>query len=835
MMHKFQFSLLKRPNHLVLTGLLVLTVAIIAAGAVLVGDAAAALALRSQPAQTADASTFHPAFALLDANGGNVLDSGLPVSTMETCGACHDTDYIASHNGHADTGLDEFSALNAEMNCFLCHTSNPNNTARTTELQAGRFDWASTATLLGNGVLNATQTGGVEWNREAFDAAGVLKTEFVMVGDPTSYNCGQCHGVVHTGEEPLVITGCEDEAEGLPTRTATTGQVIASERISTSGLNLSGKAAISRSWDVHAERALECTDCHYSLNNPVYTRPDAGLEHLTFDPRRLEPGEYLERPSHELANGERRCEDCHTIESTHNWLPYKESHVSVVSCESCHVPKLYAPAVAYYDQTVINLEAESASQGQTSCRGIEGETGTLEALVTGYTPVLMPHLNDDGKQLVTPYNLVTTWSWVTGDSGAEMPVSQEAVQAAWVENGVYAAEVLAAFDSDGNGSLEDSELFIDTPEKQATIASRLADQGIDGAKIAGKIQPYPINHSVTTGDWATRDCAACHGSDSRITTAIQLADRLPGGVVPTFVADESVITNGEISTSEDGGVYYQPVTSENSLYVLGHDSIGWIDLLGGLMFLSVLVGVSVHGGLRFYATMRHKPQQKQLKRVYMYAVYERLWHWLQTFTILLLIFTGLIIHKPDVFGIFSFAYVVLVHNVAAAILVINAALSLFYHLVSGEIQQYIPHPYGFFDQAIVQAKFYINGIFKHEPHPFEKTPDRKLNPLQQVTYFGILNVLLPLQIITGLAMWGAQEWPKVTERLGGLAFLAPFHSLVAWSFAAFIVLHVYLTTTGHEPLAGIRAMMYGWDELETHPLEEAPAEPAAQSADQPVS
>jgi thiosulfate reductase cytochrome b subunit len=200
----------------------------------------------------------------------------------------------------------------------------------------------------------------------------------------------------------------------------------------------------------------------------------------------------------------------------------------------------------------------------------------------------------------------------------------------------------------------------------------------------------------------------------------------------------------------------------------------------------------------------------------MYSVYERLWHWLQTFVILLLLFTGLVIHRPDTFGIFSFRYVVLTHNILAVILAINAGLSLFYHLASGEIKQYIPRPRGFFDQAFEQAIYYIRGIFRGAEHPFEKTPDSKLNPLQQITYFGILNVLLPLIGITGILMWGSQLLPDVSARIGGLTFLAPFHTLIAWLFASFIVAHVYLTTTGPKPLAAIRAMVGGWDEVEVH-------------------
>ena len=110
---------------------------------------------------------------------------------------------------------------------------------------------------------------------------------------------------------------------------------------------------------------------------------------------------------------------------------------------------------------------------------------------------------------------------------------------------------------------------------------------------------------------------------------------------------------------------------------------------------------------------------------------------------------------------------VLVHNIIAGILAVNAGLALFFHLATGEIQQYIPRPKGFFDRTITQVKYYLLDIFKGVEHPFEKTKDKKLNPLQQVTYFGLLNVLLPLQGITGILMWGLQRWPHLAGRLGG--------------------------------------------------------------------
>jgi thiosulfate reductase cytochrome b subunit len=91
-----------------------------------------------------------------------------------------------------------------------------------------------------------------------------------------------------------------------------------------------------------------------------------------------------------------------------------------------------------------------------------------------------------------------------------------------------------------------------------------------------------------------------------------------------------------------------------------------------------------------------------------------------------------------------------------------------------------------------------------------------MNPLQHLTDDGILHVFLPFQMITGALMWGVQKFPTFANALGGLPFLAPFHSLVAWLFATFILVHVYMTTTGATPLEATRAMITGYEEVEVH-------------------
>ncbi len=863
-----------------------------------------------EPAPVSQASDLHPNFALLDADGVNVLESGGAVSTMQTCGQCHDTNFIQSHAFHSDLGLSDYKEgkdLNAsgglfgkwdpltyrylsqngderldlstaewlmlngsrvvgggpavtsrdgaaltnlkasasnpetaildkdgdvavwdwdksgvmEMNCFLCHLEKPNAAAREEAIKAGDFGDANTATLTGLNVV-AKASEGWEWKADAFNELGEVKSELLAIQDPTNENCAACHGEVHpSAGEPITINQCDLDYP----QTATTGQVVSGQRIDQSGVNLSNKSKFDYAWDIHAQRQLQCTDCHYALNNPSHISEiqKSNPDHIVYDPRSLEIGEYLKRPDHNFARGEsaqfnvapeykatmRRCENCHDAGKSHaNWLPYIETHMEVVACETCHIPQMYAPAIQTYDWTVITTQGGAA----TKCRGVEGTPNQVTSLVTGYQPVLLNRTNVDGETLLAPYNLITSFYWVYDDAnGNKRPVRLIDLEAAYLDGKSYAADIVAAFDADQDGKVSDAELVIDSPAKEDLVKGKLSALGLSNPRIEGLVQPYSINHNVVKGENALNDCKACHNEESRMTQPIKLADHAP--VIPVFDAANNVNGTGELVTGEDGALYYKPVPAKDGIYIFGSSRVSWIDWFGALAFTGSLLGVFGHGTLRYLAARKQPKGHVKTKRVYMYESYRRFWHWLQTASIVLLLLTGLVIHRPDIFGAFSFPGMVTVHNVVAVILVVNAALSLFYHLATDQLRQFIPHPYGFFDDAILQAKYYISGIFKGEPHPFEKRPDSRMNPIQKATYFGLLNVLLPLQIITGALMWAVQKFPDIA---GGLPFLAPFHSLVAWLFGTFIVVHVYMTTTGATPLEAMRAMVTGYEEVEEH-------------------
>ena len=873
------------------------------AGGVL--TAAMGIQLLASAAPEGQPAPFHPVFPLLDSAEAPVLESGEPVSTMTTCGGCHDTAYIAEHDIHGRAGLPQVPAGQApsgrpwdtsaglfgqwdpllyryltpagddpfdlgvaewlqtygarhvgggpaladaegtpldrlvargamgpetyvldpttgrptpwnwdesgtiELNCFLCHLSKPNEAARLEALDRGDFGWANTATLIGSGVVEWDGEA-YSWMASAFTPDGTLNDGLLEIQDPANENCGLCHGLVHDDvTQPLVIASCDPDVR----RTVTTGQIVSPERIADSGMNLAAKDSLDLAWDVHAERRLECTDCHASANNPVYfqeadeTRP----AHITFDPRRLELGEYLYQPSHELASGSsgtmRSCESCHDLQTTHAWLPYKDRHTAALACETCHVPRLYANAMRQLDWT----SPQADGGGQTECRGVDLQVGDMP-LVTGYEPVWLADSPAGAGGRLAPYNLITTWYWV--HDNPPRPVRWIDLEAAWFSGDGYAAEIVLAFDPSGDGSLDFVEARLDAPAKVDLIAARLEALGLENPRIAGEILPYAIHHDINTDEWAVRDCQECHSDSSRLGQPFVLASYVPGGVVPDGLDGTDGLLDGSIETDAAGQLVYWPSTNADHLYVLGRDRLVWVDRAGGYLFVLVLAGIAVHGGLRFFLAFKRPHPIPRTEPAYLYGVYERLWHWLQTFSIVLLLLTGLVIHRPDTFGLFSFRGVVLVHNILGAILVVNAGLSLFYHLASGDIRQFLPRPAGFFDQAIQQAVYYVRGIFRREPHPFLKDRRRKLNPLQQATYLAILNLLLPLQVVTGILMWGAQRWPDVAASLGGLTVLAPLHTAVAWLLASFIVGHVYLTTTGATAFSSVRGMMFGWEEIE---------------------
>jgi thiosulfate reductase cytochrome b subunit len=192
--------------------------------------------------------------------------------------------------------------------------------------------------------------------------------------------------------------------------------------------------------------------------------------------------------------------------------------------------------------------------------------------------------------------------------------------------------------------------------------------------------------------------------------------------------------------------------------------------------------------------------------MYIYRAFERFWHWTQTALILLLAITGFEIHGS--FEFFGYRQAVAYHNAAAIGFLILIAFAIFWHVSTGEWRQYVPTR----RMLRAQIEYYLTGIFHDAPHPTRKTPTNKLNPLQKIAYLGLKILVIPVMVASGL-LYMFNRYPQrhgsTLLGAGGLKVIAILHTAGAFFLVAFVIGHIYLTTTGQTPLSNLRAMLTG--------------------------
>jgi thiosulfate reductase cytochrome b subunit len=196
------------------------------------------------------------------------------------------------------------------------------------------------------------------------------------------------------------------------------------------------------------------------------------------------------------------------------------------------------------------------------------------------------------------------------------------------------------------------------------------------------------------------------------------------------------------------------------------------------------------------------------KNIYLYTRYERFWHWLQMILILVLLGTGFEVHGQ--YSFLGFETAVGVHSFAGITWLIAFAFFVFWIFTTGEWRQYVPTTRKMF--AVI--RYYSYGIFKGEPHPVPKRKDAKHNPLQRLSYLLLAACLLPLEMATGFLYWSYNSWQAWGMTFLSLRVIATVHIAGAFGILSFLIVHIYMTTTGHSVFAHIKAMITGWEDVE---------------------
>ena len=504
------------------------------------------------------------------------------------------------------------------------------------------------------------------------------------------------------------------------------------------------------------------------------------------------------------------------------------------SCSTCHTSdqhevagSRYAPNAA--DDQGINIPGKQ-DKGRTSCRSCHGEA---------------PHkseqkLNDHTKRIACQtchipefsrgdYASKMWWDWSqAGKFAADgKPHSTEDAMGLEIYNSKKGDFVWEEFTRPEyrwfNGTvvytlLEDQI----NPDAVVPVNAFLGDANSPDTRIwpvkvmRGK-QPYDVEYKtlvapLTTGEkgyWKTFDW------DQAIELGMQAVGRPFSGnydfvetemlwPITHMVAPASEALACDDCHSSDGRL-----EGIAGIYIPGRDGTAWLDRIAIVLLLMTFAGVTVHGIARFL--LRDKdhaaaavPQQK----IYVFARFERFWHWAQALLIAFMLVTGFEIH--GLYSLMGMQDAMNLHVIAAWTLIGLWIFAIFWHFTTGEWRQYIPTT----DKVLAVARYSSVDIFKNKPHPFKATKLHKHNPLQRLAYLLFKVILAPMIWVSGLLYlfygdWA--QWGLGWMELGTVAFV---HTLAAYLIAVFFVGHVYLTTTGHTVFAHIKAMFSGWEEVD---------------------
>ncbi len=201
-----------------------------------------------------------------------------------------------------------------------------------------------------------------------------------------------------------------------------------------------------------------------------------------------------------------------------------------------------------------------------------------------------------------------------------------------------------------------------------------------------------------------------------------------------------------------------------------------------------------------------------VNKVYIYKRFERFWHWSQAALIIFLAITGFEIH--DSIHIFGFQKAVEFHSTASLMLIVLIIFAIFWHLAFDHWKQYIPTR----KNLLAQIRFYAYGMFKGEKHPTQKNALQKLNPLQRLIYLGFKLFMIPVVIISGLLYMFDKTIDAnniIVISSIKLEYIALWHTFGAFLLIGFLIIHVYMTTTGHTYTSNIKAMITGYEDIET--------------------
>jgi Ni/Fe-hydrogenase 1 B-type cytochrome subunit len=236
------------------------------------------------------------------------------------------------------------------------------------------------------------------------------------------------------------------------------------------------------------------------------------------------------------------------------------------------------------------------------------------------------------------------------------------------------------------------------------------------------------------------------------------------------------------------------------------------------------------------------------KRVYVWEMPVRVFHWTTVISTLILIITGFIIADPpainqnvEAINSFWFGYIRLTHFIAAYVLIAVLVFRIYWAFAGNQFanwRYFVPYTKKGIKNILYVLKV---DIF------LQKDKEHKLNNisighnyLAAFSYL-IMTLFFMIQMMTGLALiaptsdwWFPQLFTWIVPLFGGDIPTRYVHHIFTWLFMAFIVIHVYLVLFHDyvEARGEVSAMISGFKFVRAERIKESEKDIIDQSVSQ---
>ncbi|HZL11188.1 MAG TPA: cytochrome b/b6 domain-containing protein [Prolixibacteraceae bacterium] len=199
------------------------------------------------------------------------------------------------------------------------------------------------------------------------------------------------------------------------------------------------------------------------------------------------------------------------------------------------------------------------------------------------------------------------------------------------------------------------------------------------------------------------------------------------------------------------------------------------------------------------------------EKLYFYPVWLRIWHGFNALGILTLIITGISMQSSvESSQVLGFNMIVNLHNMAGILVALSYFVFFFGNLFTPNGKFYIVKPKGFLKRPIKQAYYYAWGMFHGMTAPYPLSEKRKFNPLQKYSYIIVMYLVVPVVIITGIALLFPEIIIDKVYTFSGVFVTAVFHSAMGFFISIFLLVHLYIASIGKSPLDNFKSMITGW-------------------------